>query len=55
MSRVVKFIIYYGYGVVCTTAARDDLNEFQCMELKLTDPQSIRLWQFKSMMMAFLG
>jgi hypothetical protein len=55
MSTVVKFIIYYGYDMVCTTATGDDLNEFQCVELKLTDPQSIRLWQFKLMLMAFLG
>jgi hypothetical protein len=55
MSRVVKFIIYYGYDVVCTIATGDDLNEFQCVELKLTNPQSIHLRQFKLMLMAFLG
>jgi hypothetical protein len=55
MSGVVKFVIYYGYNAVRTTAARADLSEFQFEELQLSDPQSILIRQFKSMLVVFFG
>jgi hypothetical protein len=55
MSGVVKFVIYHGCGMVHTTAAGDDTSEFQFEELELTNPQSVCIRQFKSMLMAFLG
>jgi hypothetical protein len=55
MSGVVKFVIYHGYGVVCTTVAGADLSEFQFVELQLTDPQSIRIRQFKLVLVVFFG
>jgi hypothetical protein len=49
------FVIYHGYGAVCTTAAGADLSEFQYQELQLTNPQSIRIGNFKSMSVIFFG
>jgi hypothetical protein len=55
MSGVVTFVIYHEYGAVCTNAAGADLSEFQYQELQLTNPQSIRIGHFKSMLVIFLG
>jgi hypothetical protein len=50
MSGVVKFVIYHGYDAVRTTVAGADFSEFLFEELTLTDPRSIRIRQFQSML-----
>jgi hypothetical protein len=41
------FVIHYRYGAVHSSNVGADLSEFQCEKLQLTDPQSIRIGQFK--------
>jgi hypothetical protein len=55
MSGVVTFVIHYGYGAVRSSDAGADLSEFEYHELELTDPQSIRIGDFKKMLVVFLG
>jgi hypothetical protein len=55
MSGLVKFVIHYGYGAVRSSDAGADLSDFEYHVVKLTDPQSIRIWEFKRMLMVFLG
>jgi hypothetical protein len=55
MSGIVTFVIHHGYGAVRTTVAGADLSDFQYQELQLTNPQSIRIGHFKSMLVIFFG
>jgi hypothetical protein len=55
MSGVVTFVIHYGYSAVRSSNVGADLSEFQCEKLQLTDPQSIRIGQFKNMIVVFIG
>jgi hypothetical protein len=55
MSGVVTFVIHYGYGAVRSSNVGADLSEFQCEKLELTDHQSMRIGQFKKMIVVFLG
>jgi hypothetical protein len=55
MSGVVTFVIHYGYGAAHSTDAGADLSQFEYEELNLTDPRSIRIGDFKKMLVVFLG
>jgi hypothetical protein len=54
MSGLVKLVIHYGYGAVRSSDARADLSDFEYHEVEFTDPQSIRIGDFKGMLMVFL-
>jgi hypothetical protein len=49
------FVIHYGYGAAHSTDAGADLSQFEYEELNLTDPRSIRIGDFKKMLVVFLG
>jgi hypothetical protein len=55
MSGLVKFVIHYGYGAVHSSDAGADLSDFEYHVVELIDPQSIRIEEFKRMLMVFLG
>jgi hypothetical protein len=50
MSGLVTFVIHYGYGAVGSSDAGAHLSEFEYHELELTDPQRIRIGDFKKML-----
>jgi hypothetical protein len=55
MSGLVRFVIHYGYGAVRSSDAGADLSDFEYHEVEFTDPQSMRIGEFKRMLMVFLG
>jgi hypothetical protein len=55
MSGLVKFVIHYGYDAVRSSDAGADLSDFEYHEVEFTDLQSIRIGDFKRMLMVFLG
>jgi hypothetical protein len=43
MSWVVKFVVYYGPGIVQTSETRVDLSQFQCGELELLSSETVSI------------
>jgi hypothetical protein len=55
MSGLVQFVIHYRYGAIRSSDARADLSDFEYHVVEFTDPPSIRIGEFKRMLMVFLG
>jgi hypothetical protein len=53
MSGLVRFVIHYRYGAVRSSDAGADLSDFEYYEVEFTDPQSMRIEEFKRMLMVF--